>query len=74
MQLRKCNKCEKYTLKEICNKCDSKTIDAHYKFKQLRDAPKDSAKHFTKIRKNKRLKTKPNCQNNNFLLIVFFMK
>ena len=28
-QLRKCIKCNKYTLKEKCSLCDEKTISAH---------------------------------------------
>jgi H/ACA ribonucleoprotein complex subunit 3 len=29
MQLRKCDKCFHYTLKEKCSKCDEKTISVH---------------------------------------------
>lgn len=36
-QLKKCNKCSKYTLKEICPKCQEKTKEAHYKFIKLKD-------------------------------------
>ncbi len=32
MKLRKCKFCDKYTLKEICSKCNKKTEDAGYKF------------------------------------------
>lgn len=35
--LKKCNKCSNYTLKEICNKCQEKTKDVHYKFLKLKD-------------------------------------
>jgi rRNA maturation protein Nop10 len=38
--VKKCPKCKSYTLKENCPKDNSKTIDAHYKFKKIRDAPK----------------------------------
>lgn len=30
--MKKCPKCKTYTLKEICEKCKEKTIDANYKF------------------------------------------
>jgi len=36
-KLKKCGKCSKYTLKEICSICDEETKDAHYKFIKLRD-------------------------------------
>jgi rRNA maturation protein Nop10 len=36
-QLKKCNKCFKYTLKDICPKCQEKTKEAHYKFIKLKD-------------------------------------
>jgi len=32
MILKKCKKCNKYTLKDKCVKCQEKTYDAHYKF------------------------------------------
>jgi ADP-ribose pyrophosphatase YjhB (NUDIX family) len=32
MLLKKCKKCEIYTLKDTCKKCKDKTSDAHYKF------------------------------------------
>lgn len=41
--LKKCHSCEKYTLKETCEKCNSKTISPQYKFKKVRDAPPRSA-------------------------------
>ncbi len=31
-KLKKCNKCFKYTLKEICPDCKEKNLDAHYKY------------------------------------------
>lgn len=37
MKLLKCPKCKTYSLKENCEKCSSKTKDAHYKFIKLRD-------------------------------------
>jgi len=40
MKLKKCKTCNKYTLKEICSKCNKKTSDAHYKFVRVRNAPK----------------------------------
>lgn len=40
-QLKKCTKCKSYTLKENCPKDKIQTVDAHYKFKKIRDAPKD---------------------------------
>jgi len=45
MKLRKCLNYSKpeYTLKEICSKCNKQTIDAHYKYLKLPDAPKDTA-------------------------------
>lgn len=42
MKLKKCLKCKKYTLKEICTECKSITKEAHYKFLKIRDAPKNS--------------------------------
>jgi rRNA maturation protein Nop10 len=36
-QLKKCDKCYEYTLKEVCPKCKEKTKDAHYKFVKLKD-------------------------------------
>lgn len=50
MQLKKCLKCSTYTLKPTCSKCKTETKETKYKYKQIRDAPKDSASHFTKIR------------------------
>jgi len=40
MKIKKCQKCGAYSLKEICNKCNFKTKDAHYKFVKVHDAPK----------------------------------
>ena len=50
MQLKKCQTCSEYTLKSNCPKCNKKTKETHYRYENLRDAPKDSAKHFDKIR------------------------
>ncbi|MFH1365016.1 MAG: nucleolar RNA-binding Nop10p family protein [archaeon] len=43
MKLKKCVECKKYTLKEICSKCNEKTKDAHYKFVKLRDVKENSS-------------------------------
>lgn len=32
MKLKKCQECNKYTLKNKCSKCNKQTKDAHYKF------------------------------------------
>ena len=48
MNLKKCDKCKTYTLKEICKKCNSKTKDAHYKFIKIRNAPKSDGEFFKK--------------------------
>jgi RNA polymerase subunit RPABC4/transcription elongation factor Spt4 len=50
MKLKKCTKCNLYTLKEICSECNSKTKEAHYKFIKIKDAPKSS--NPKKLRKN----------------------
>lgn len=50
MKLKKCPTCSKYTLKDICSKCNEKSKDAHYKFLKIRDAPKTN--DINKIRKN----------------------
>jgi rRNA maturation protein Nop10 len=50
MKLKKCSKCKTYTLKENCPNCGKKTKNAHYKFLNLKDAPKSTAKHFNKKR------------------------
>jgi len=39
-KIKKCSKCEEYTLKDLCPKCKSKTKDAHYKFIKVKNAPK----------------------------------
>ncbi len=52
-QLKKCPVCEKYTLKELCSVCGIKVVEIKYKFVKIRDAPKDSAQHFQKIRNKK---------------------
>jgi rRNA maturation protein Nop10 len=49
MKLKKCPKCKTYTLKEICTKCKTPTANAHYKFLNLRDAPKSDVRM---VRKN----------------------
>jgi rRNA maturation protein Nop10 len=33
MKLKKCSSCKKYTLKDSCSKCNIKTSEAHYKFR-----------------------------------------
>ena len=38
--LKKCPKCQTYTLKTTCPKCNSPTKDAHYKFLRLRSVNK----------------------------------
>ena len=50
MKLRKCKNCGVYTMQENCPKCKEKTLDAHYKFIKVRDAPKTN--NISKIRKN----------------------
>jgi len=50
MQLKKCPNCSIYTLKETCSKCNTQTKDTSYKYKEIKDAPKDSAKYFAKKR------------------------
>lgn len=42
MKLKKCKKCGSYSIKETCEKCSEKNSDAHYKFIQIRDAPKSN--------------------------------
>ncbi len=32
MKLKKCKKCDVYTLKNNCPKCNEKTSEGHYKF------------------------------------------
>jgi len=49
MKLKKCPKCNSYTLKEICSKCNLETKSAHYKFLKLKDAPKSK---ISIVRKN----------------------
>jgi rRNA maturation protein Nop10 len=48
MELKKCPKCNEYTLGDSCEKCNIGTKSAKYKFIKIRDAPKDSAKYFAK--------------------------
>jgi len=38
--LKKCKKCETYTILKKCPKCNSETSDVNYKFKKIKDAPK----------------------------------
>jgi len=40
MKLKICPSCKKYTLKDICPECKTKTKIAHYKFVKVRNAPK----------------------------------
>ena len=40
MKLQKCKNCLGYTMKEECPKCKIQTSSAHYKFVNVRDAPK----------------------------------
>ncbi|MBU2562598.1 MAG: RNA-protein complex protein Nop10 [Nanoarchaeota archaeon] len=40
MKLKKCPECKKYTLKEKCPKCSSKTKEAHYKFLRIKSLSK----------------------------------
>ena len=49
MNLKKCKKCNVYTLKEICQKCKEKTDDAHYKFVRIKtfEDKKHSEKHIS---------------------------
>ena len=51
--LKKCSKCERYTLFKKCSKCESITEEPGYIFKKIRDAPKDSSEHFNKLRRKK---------------------
>ena len=52
MKLKKCNNCNNYTLKEICKKCGRKTSPAHYKFLNLKDAPKSDPSFFKRKNAN----------------------
>ncbi|MGK0209202.1 MAG: hypothetical protein ACI83O_000472 [Patescibacteria group bacterium] len=47
MQLKNCPTCSTYTLKEKCKTCKTPTAETTYKYKELKDAPKDSAEFFT---------------------------
>lgn len=49
MKLKKCEKCKIYTLNDSCSKCEEKASDAHYKFVNVRDAPKSDIRI---VRKN----------------------
>ena len=48
MKLKKCPKCDNYSLKEGCNKCEIKNKEAHYKYIKIKDAPKSNPDHFKK--------------------------
>ncbi len=49
--LTRCSGCGAYCLSNVCRKCGGVCVDVVYKFKFLKDAPKDSAKHFDKKRR-----------------------
>ncbi len=49
--MRKCV-CGEYNLTSVCRVCGEKTLDVGYKFKQIKDAPRDSSKYFLDKRKN----------------------
>lgn len=51
--LKKCNNCGTYTLSDKCSKCENLTKEPVYVFKKIRDAPKDSSEHFSKLRRKK---------------------
>ena len=53
MKLMKCPTCGRYTFKEKCPSCEKETVSPHYKFKEIRDAPKDSSEYFLKKRSRK---------------------
>lgn len=38
--LKKCKECKNYTLKNNCSHCKKETLNAHYKFIKIRNAPK----------------------------------
>jgi len=40
-KLKKCPKCNTYTLKQTCPKCKTETKSAHYKFIKIKNAPKE---------------------------------
>lgn len=40
MIMKKCPKCETYTLEETCPKCKEKTTDANYKFIKIKSSVK----------------------------------
>jgi rRNA maturation protein Nop10 len=48
MKLKKCSNCKVYTLEENCKKCKIETKEAHYKFLNIKDAPKSSSEYFKK--------------------------
>lgn len=43
-QLKKCSSCNEYNLTDICRKCKSPTLDAHYKFIKIRDVKEKETK------------------------------
>ncbi len=51
MVLKRCSDCGIYSLNVVCRKCGGECVDIGYKFKLLRDAPKDSASFFFSKRK-----------------------
>jgi hypothetical protein len=51
MILKKCLSCGEYNLTNKCKKCSFECSEVGYKFKKIRDAPKDSAKYFFDKRK-----------------------
>lgn len=62
-KLKKCDFCGDYSLREVCknSKCknqNKETKSAHNKFIKIKNAPKDSAKHFSKIRSKEKRKEK----------------
>jgi rRNA maturation protein Nop10 len=37
MKLKKCEKCNSYTLEKSCTKCNIQTKEAHYKFIKIKE-------------------------------------
>ena len=52
MKLKKCEFCKEYTLEKECKKCGRKTLEAHYKFLNLKDAPKSNPGFFKRKNAN----------------------
>ncbi len=46
MGIKICSICKTYNLTDKCRKCGNICLDVGYKFKRIKDAPKDSAKYF----------------------------